>query len=352
MTVGAVMLGVSGLELNGDDVRRLKVGGVILFSRNYESPEQLSALTGAIRAIRTPTLLIAVDHEGGRVQRFRDGFTALPPMRALGRLWDDSPPRAKEAARRTGYVLGAELRAHGVDFSFTPVLDIDFGHSRVIGDRAFHRDPQVIADLAHALQRGLHEAGTGTVGKHFPGHGHVVADSHVAVPADDRDLVELELADLLPFQRMTDYGMTGIMPAHVIYPKVDSVPAGYSHIWLQDILRIQLGFEGAVFSDDLCMEGAKTAGGIVARARMALTAGCDMVLICNSPEGADEILATLHWEMPPVSVARLTRMRGAPRAPSREALARRSEYQAALQSLMAMGVDQFALGSDPTIAHG
>ena len=216
-----------------------------------------------------------MDHEGGRVQRFRDGFTRLPPMRLLGKLWDSDPRRAQEAARQVGFVLAAELRAHGVDFSFTPVLDVDFGESGVIGDRAFHRDPQGIAELAHALQSGMREAGMATVGKHFPGHGFVKADSHTEVPVDERDYEDIEMVDLLPFRRMTDYGMAAVMPAHVIYPRVDHKPAGFSRVWLQDILRGRLAFEGVIFSDDLSMEGASTQGGIVDRGVSALEAGCD-----------------------------------------------------------------------------
>lgn len=357
MTIGAVMLDVAGTALTAEDERRLVhplVGGVILFTRNYESPEQLIRLTEAIHAIKTPPLLIAVDHEGGRVQRFRDGFTRLPPMRLLGKLWDSDPRRAQEAARQVGFVLAAELRAHGVDFSFTPVLDVDFGESGVIGDRAFHRDPQGIAELAHALQSGMREAGMATVGKHFPGHGFVKADSHTEVPVDERDYEDIEMVDLLPFRRMTDYGMAAVMPAHVIYPRVDHKPAGFSRVWLQDILRGRLAFEGVIFSDDLSMEGASTQGGIVDRGVSALEAGCDMVLVCNSPAAADELLAGLRWTTPPSSVVRLTRMRGAPHPTPMPVLQVSEQYRNALA-----GIGQFhdrqaqlALGPDPTAPRG
>lgn len=357
MTMGAVMLGIPGSELSDEDIRRLEnplVGGVLLFTRNYRSPAQLTVLTQAIRAIKSPPLLIAADHEGGRVQRFRDGFTVLPPMRTLGRLWDQAPREARDVARQVGYVLGAELRAHGVDFSFTPVLDIDFGISKVIGDRAFHRSPQTTTELAHALLQGLHEAGMATVGKHFPGHGFAEADSHTDIPVDDRELADIELTDLVPFRQMTDYGLTAVMPAHVIYSKVDKEPAGYSKIWLQDILRGRLGFEGAIFSDELLMEGARSAGSIVQRAQAALSAGCDMVLVCNKPLEMDELLAGLRWVTPPISAVRLARMRGGTQPLDRAELERSTSYQAAVHSLATLMSEsgELALGPDPTVPSG
>jgi beta-N-acetylhexosaminidase len=286
------------------------VGGVILFARNYESPTQLTALTASIHALRSPPLLIAVDHEGGRVQRFRDGFTKIPAMRELGKVWDEHPKRAKHLAEQVGYVLASELRACGVDFSFTPVLDVDYGASSVIGDRAFHAEPQAIAELAHSLLIGLKQGGMPTVGKHFPGHGFVSADSHLEIPLDERSYTDIELCDLIPFRQMVNFGLTAVMPAHVIYPKVDPHPAGFSKVWLKDILRGELGFEGCIFSDDLSMEGATVAGGIVQRAEAALHAGCDMVLVCNKPDSADELLAGLRWEMPATGKARLAQMHG------------------------------------------
>ena len=332
VTLGPVMVDITGTQLEADDRCRLShpmVGGVILFTRNFQSPAQLLELTAAIRALRTLPLLIAVDHEGGRVQRFRDGFAQLPPMRELGREWDIDPARATKLARQVGYVLAAELRAHGVDFSFTPVLDVDFGESSIIGDRAFHRDPQAIAELACALQDGMREAGMGTVGKHFPGHGYVRADSHTTVPVDERDLIDIERTDLLPFRRMIDAGMAAVMPAHVIYPQVDAKPAGFSRLWLQDILRERLGFVGAILSDDLSMEGACSEGNIVARAIASLEAGCDMVLVCNDPGAADELLHGLQWVIQPASVARLTRMRGEPDAPTLQQLRNAANYRSA-----------------------
>ncbi len=340
MGIGPVMLDVAGKTLTAEDEARLRhplVGGVILFARNYESPRQLAELTAAIRAVRTPPLLIAVDHEGGRVQRFRDGFTRIPPMRELGKIWDAHPKKARHLAEQAGWVLASELRAHGVDFSFTPVLDVDYGASSVIGDRAFHSDPQAIAELAHSLLQGMKKAGMATVGKHFPGHGFVKADSHLEIPVDERDYADIELCDLVPFRQMVHYGLAAVMPAHVIYPKVDAKPAGFSRRWLKDILRGELGFEGCIFSDDLSMEGATVAGGIVQRAEAALQAGADMVLVCNKPQSADELLAGLKWEMPATSKARLAHMRGHGHAQTMVQLHESGDYIKALHEVAGIG---------------
>ncbi|GAB4122397.1 MAG: beta-N-acetylhexosaminidase [Sideroxydans sp.] len=341
MGIGPVMLDVAGTTLTPEDEARLKhplTGGVILFARNYESPAQLAELTAAIHALRTPPLLIAVDHEGGRVQRFREGFTRIPPMRELGKLWDTQPKRAKALAQEVGFVLGAELRACGVDFSFTPVLDVDYGASSVIGDRAFHAEPQAIAELAHGLLLGLKQAGMPTVGKHFPGHGFVCADSHLDIPVDERSYTDIELCDLIPFRQMIGFGLTAVMPAHVIYPKVDPRPAGFSKVWLQDILRGELGFDGCIFSDDLSMEGATVAGGIVERAEAALQAGCDMVLVCNRPDSADALLAGLKWEMNAASRARLAQMRGHAHPRSSAELHEDADFLKALHDISQVGV--------------
>jgi len=309
LPLGVVIADVAGKALTDDDRKRLshpQIGGVILFTRNYESVEQLCALCAEIRALRSPELIIAVDHEGGRVQRFRNGFTAIPPMRKLGVLWDQDEEAAMKAARECGYVLASELTACGVSLSFTPVLDVDFGESGVIGDRAFHRDPQAIAALAAALQRGLGEGGLATCGKHFPGHGYVRADSHLEVPVDERSYEEIAATDMAPYPPLIAAGLASVMPAHVIYPKVDDKPAGFSPRWINDILRGEYRFNGLVFSDDLSMEGAKVAGSVTERAQAALNAGCDMVLVCNDLPAADELLAGLGaLNTPPVNPARV-----------------------------------------------
>jgi len=310
-TPGPVMLDVVGKTLNRDDRRRLAhptTGGVILFARHYESRAQLVALTDAIRAIR-PDLLIAVDHEGGRVQRFRtDGFTVLPSMGKLGALWDRDVLQATKVATAVGYVLAAELRACGIDMSFTPVLDLDYGHSQVIGDRAFHRDPRVVAMLAKSLNHGLVLAGMSNCGKHFPGHGFAQADSHVAMPVDERSLDEILREDVAPYDWL-GLSLGAVLPAHVVYPKIDAKPAGFSRIWLQDILRGKLGFEGAIFSDDLSMEAARQGGTLTEAASAALEAGCDMVLICNQPHEAEKVLDELRVKPSKESRRRLKRMR-------------------------------------------
>lgn len=291
---GPVMVDVAGTALTDEERTRLSdplVGGVILFARNFSGSEQLVALTGEIRALRDPALIIAVDHEGGRVQRFRtDGFTRLPAMRTLGLMWDHDHVQGLSAARSTGHVLAAELLAHGVDLSFTPVLDLDYGVSRAIGNRAFHRDPAVVASLAQALMAGMAEAGMGCVGKHFPGHGFVEADSHHDVPVDERDFDTVWREDIAPYRHRLGRQLSGVMPAHVIYPKVAPEPAGFSPFWLRDVLRTRIGFEGVIFSDDLNMEGAAVAGDILGRAKAAHAAGCDMLLVCNRPDLADDLL--------------------------------------------------------------
>jgi beta-N-acetylhexosaminidase len=341
MTLGPIMLDIEGTKLTAADKRKLlhpAVGGVILFTRNYSSLAQLTQLTAEIRALRTPPLLIAVDHEGGRVQRFRTDFTRLPPMRELGRIWDEHPAEARRLARQTGYVLAAELRAAGVDFSFTPVLDMDYGASCVIEDRAFHRQPEVIADLAHSLMSGLKSGGMNAVGKHFPGHGGIRADSHFEVPVDRRAYSAIEMNDMVPFRKMINLGLIGIMPAHVIYPEVDSNPAGFSEVWLKKILRGELGFEGCIFSDDLNMEGAAVAGDVLKRAESALRAGCDMALICNNPEGADTLLAELRWDIPALSLVRLARMHGHPHPESIVQLHENSKFVKAVKDIAGIGM--------------
>jgi len=308
---GPAVIDVIGTMLTDADRDRLRhpaAGGVILFSRNYESPEQLSVLTEEIEKLRDPALPICVDHEGGRVQRFRQGFSAIPAMRELGRLWDRDRPAARAAARAAAYIIGAELAAHGVDFSFAPVLDLDYGGSSVIGDRALHFDPTAVGALGAGIVQGFADAGMAAVGKHFPGHGYAEADSHVAVPRDERKFPEILKKDLVPFRMTIEAGLAAVMPAHVIYAQVDPEPAGYSKYWLQEVLRGKLGFDGLIFSDDLSMEGASTAGGIPERAHAALSAGCDMVLLCNDPQGQELLLQSLG-DTALVKPQRLERMR-------------------------------------------
>jgi len=317
-----VLLDITGPSLTAADRRRLKhplVGGMIHFARHWVDRRHLTALNAEIKSIR-PDILICVDHEGGRVQRFcTDGFTHLPPMRVLGELWMKDAMTAVDAATATGHVLASELRACGLDLSFTPVLDLDFGASSVIGDRAFHRDPRVVALLAKSLMHGLLRAGMGNCGKHFPGHGFVKADSHVAVPVDKRNLKAILADDARPYEWLST-ALTAVMPAHVVYTKVDSRPAGFSERWLKEILRGQMGFTGAVFSDDLSMEGARQLeGGTLTYAEaagLALNAGCDMVLLCNQSlvdggraiddllDGLQQSAADDHWHPDPDSEQR------------------------------------------------
>lgn len=334
---GPLMVDVAGHTLTLNEKKRLLhplVGGVILFARNFESRAQLSALTRSIHRLRAPQLLIAVDHEGGRVQRFRsDGFAVLPTMRSLGERWMQDPLQAMRMATEVGYVLGAELRACDVDLSFTPVLDLDYGVSSVIGDRSFHSDPRVVAMLARALAQGLGLAGMAACGKHFPGHGAVRADSHHAVPRDPRALKRILQEDAAPYQWLGDQVIASVMPAHVIYSKVDSKPAGFSAKWIQDILRKKLRYDGVVFSDDLTMEAAAVAGDILARAEAALQAGCDMALVCNRPDLADELLVRLSHQSDVASLARITRLMPATQAPGWQALQQQPAYRKALESV-------------------
>lgn len=305
---GPVMCDVAGFELTEAERERLRhprVGGVILFARNFDNPDQLARLCADIHALRRPALVIAVDHEGGRVQRFHRGFTRLPAMRKLGEMHARSPRDAVLSAQDVGYVLAAELLAYGIDLSFAPVLDLDFGHSRVVGDRAFHRDPHVTALLAHAVASGMREAGMGCVGKHFPGHGYAEADSHIEMPVDTREFDAIWAEDIAPYRSELRQILSGVMPAHVVYSRIDPAPAGFSRFWLQDTLRGRLGFDGVIFSDDLTMEGATLAGDIVARADAAWSAGCDMVLVCNRPVLADELLARWQPAPRPESAARV-----------------------------------------------
>ena len=313
MTLGPLMVDLVGLELSDVEREILKhplVGGVILFSRNYESPEQVTALTESIRSLRDPHLLISVDHEGGRVQRFRKGFTRLPPIGALGKHYMQHPQQTLERAEKTGWLMAAELRAVGVDFSFAPVLDLDYGISDIIGDRSFHRDPEAVSAMAHAYIQGMKRAWMPAVGKHFPGHGAVEVDSHLGLPVDNRHFEDMWQADMLPFRQLCQADLSGIMPAHIVYEQSDDLPAGFSPFWIKEVLRDRLAFEGAVLSDDLSMEGAAIIGDPLARAEAALDAGCDMVLVCNKPESAVQVIDGLKMKADPLRHMRLVRLHG------------------------------------------
>ena len=299
MNNGFIMLDLEGLEATSEELELVvnpKVCGIILFARNYHSFDQLAALTATLRRLK-PELLIAVDQEGGRVQRFKEPFTRIPPMRVLGDCFRRAPVQALQAARSCGWLLASELLSAGVDFSFTPVLDLDTGSSSVIGDRAFDEDDEVVTQLASCLIDGMHEAGMATVGKHFPGHGFVAADSHLELPVDSRDLASLKQSDMKPFQHLVSK-LDAIMPAHILYSAVDSVPAGISKIWLKEILRTELGYEGLIISDDLSMEGVAGSGDYQTRGKLALEAGCNMLLACNNRAGAIELL---QLDAPPSS---------------------------------------------------
>ncbi len=313
MSLGPVMLDLEGTTLTQEERQLLRhpaVGGVILFSRNYSSPEQLTALCNEIHAQRTPHLLIAVDHEGGRVQRFREGFTHLPPAAFYGEAFAQSQSRGLKLAELGGWLMSSELRTCGVDFSFAPVLDLGHPISKVIGDRAFSTDPEVVYRLAHAWMSGSHNAGMAVVGKHFPGHGGVEGDSHTELPVDERRFEDIEIEDLRPFEQMIHSGMEAVMPAHVIYSRIDKDLAGFSRFWLQNILRDRLGFQGIIFSDDLNMAAADAAGSYAKRAEAALSAGCDMVLVCNNRPAAMEVVERLKAYDDPATHVRLVRMHG------------------------------------------
>ncbi len=310
--LGPLMVDVAGTSLSAEDAEILAhplVGAVLLFTRNYQDPAQLSALTAAIRAVRSPQLLIAVDHEGGRVQRFRDGFTRLPAARSLGRRFDAQRHQGLELTRAVAWLMASELRAVGIDFSFAPCVDLDHGASEIIGDRAFHREPETVAALAAAYVLGMRDAGMAAIAKHFPGHGAVVADSHVALPVDRRDFADLE-GDMHPYRLLIDNHLAGVMAAHVVYSAIDSLPASLSHRWITGVLRGDLKFHGCVFADDLSMAGAVAFGDVVERSRLAHAAGCDMLPICNDRAAVVTVLDRFRpLDSTPASQARLVRMR-------------------------------------------
>lgn len=335
MSLGPVMLDVEGTALSPADRDLLTepaVGGVILFSRNYESPRQIAELIAEIRNLRSPALLVAVDHEGGRVQRFRDGFTAIPPMQKLGHEYDQDPDRARHLARTVGWLVGSELRSVGIDLGFAPCVDLDWGVSEIIGDRSFHRQPDVVAILAAAYARGLQSAGMAAVAKHFPGHGAVVADSHLKLPIDRRDYGNI-LDDMRPYERMVENNIVaGVMLAHVVYKNVDEMPAGFSKYWIEEELRRRIGFGGAVFCDDLSMKATVPYGGMVRRSNRALQAGCDMILICNDRPAAEEAVEALRDYSNPLSLVRLARLRGMGKS-LRETLLSSDAWQQATREL-------------------
>ncbi len=325
MPLGPVMIDLVGHAISSQERAWLAnplVGGVILFTRNYESLDQLERLVEDIHSSgeRVTPLLVAIDHEGGRVQRFRDGFTRLPAAADIGAIYRDDRKRGCRLAEQAGWVMASELRAVGIDFSFAPVLDIDYGVSGVIGDRAFYDSADGVATLASHYVAGMKQAGMSSVGKHFPGHGAVEVDSHLALPVDKRPFVDIEMADLIPFERLIANGLVGIMPAHILYSQIDQELAGFSSFWLQQVLRGQLQFQGVIFSDDLSMGGATGAGkiNITQRASMALDAGCDMVLVCNDPSAIATLLDELSYEADPVHAIRLARLHGRHRTSLRE----------------------------------
>jgi len=321
LPIGPIMLDVAGLTLTQAEKEKINhpnTGAVILFSRNYQNPEQVTELINAIRAARNGDILIAVDQEGGRVQRFQQGFTRLPPA--------SSYAQSPELAEPAGWLMAAELLAVGVDFSFAPVLDIDCGVSEIIGNRSFSTDPALATRLSSLFRKGMNEAGMAATGKHFPGHGAVALDSHLTLPIDERDMNSIRTKDLIPFKQLIAEGLEGIMPAHVVYPKIAPNPAGFSPFWIQQILRKELNFNGTVFSDDLSMEGAASVGDFPERARLAQHAGCDMILVCNNPTAAEQVLDALPINHDPVRAQRLSRMQGNPQM-NREQLMQSEKWQ-------------------------
>jgi beta-N-acetylhexosaminidase len=328
------MIDLEGTAVSAEERELLRhplVGGVILFSRNYTDPAQLSELVRVIHAERSPPLIVAVDQEGGRVQRFREGFTRLPALRRIGQLYDQDPEAGLTLARHHGWLMAAELISHGVDFSFAPCVDLDYGLSEVIGDRAFHARASVVSQLAIAYSHGMRDAGMSATAKHFPGHGAVVADSHHSLPVDRRELVDLD-QELMPYRRLIDNGLPAIMVAHVQFPAVDARPASLSQRWVSGVLRGAMNFQGAIFADDLSMGGAAGFGDITARAEQALAAGCDVLPVCNDRPSVRQLLRELKRAPDAAAGLRQVRMR-ARRSGSRTALAASSEWQRCLESI-------------------
>jgi beta-N-acetylhexosaminidase len=342
MTLGPVMVDLGGIALEPEERDMLahpQVGSVILFGRNYESPAQLARLVAEVHAIRSPSLLVAVDQEGGRVQRFRDGFTRLPPLREIGRRYSSDRATGLGLARELGWLMAAELRAVGVDLSFAPCVDLDYGVSSVIGDRALHADAGAVGELAVAYMLGMRDAGMAATAKHFPGHGAVVADSHVALPVDRREWPDVQ-ADFAPYRRLIANGLPSVMVAHVVFPAVDALPASLSGRWVREVLRGDLGFAGAVFADDLSMAGAAAFGDIVARAGRARDAGCDVLPVCNDREAAIALLDAMRVAPDPVSQMRLARLHGRDAGP--DPVERDARWQGAVAAARSL-VDRPAL---------
>ena len=342
MSLGPLMVDIEGKALTDEDREVLAhplVGGVILFTRNFETIEQLDGLLAEIHALRKPRLLVAVDHEGGRVQRFREGFTTLPPARAYGKAFDKEAKRGVELAELGGWLMAAECLGLGIDISFAPVLDLDFGVSSIIGDRAFHESIDGVSRLATAWMHGMRRAGMAATGKHFPGHGGVAPDSHLELPEDPRALVDLRQLDMLPFRRLIENNLAAVMMAHVVYPQVDALPASFSSRWIRDELRAGMNFKGAVFCDDLSMEGAAGIGDYAERARVAMDAGCDMLPVCNNRAGVVQILERLQAPEDPTLHIRLARLHGRPDYTFTE-LQQQPEWRQARDRLRALDEDE------------
>ncbi|HUA88180.1 MAG TPA: beta-N-acetylhexosaminidase [Steroidobacteraceae bacterium] len=335
MSLGPLMIDLEGTSLTAEERELLAhplVGGVILFARNYADPAQLAQLAAAIHAVRSPPLIVAVDQEGGRVQRFREGFSRLPPARRIGKEFDLDPKAGLQLARALGWLMAAELRARGVDLSFAPCVDLDYGVNEAIGDRAFHADPDAVAQLASAWMHGMRDAGMAATAKHFPGHGAVVADSHLALPVDRRPLVDLG-PELTPYRRLIANGLPAVMVAHIQFPAMDQAPASLSRYWIRDVLRGELGFQGVVFADDLSMKGAAAWGDVVSRSRQALGAGCDMLPVCNHRPSVIELLDKLDCDPQPTSSLRLVRLHGRGGAPAPAELERLPQWAQARELL-------------------
>ena len=335
MSLGPLMIDLEGTSLTAEERELLAhplVGGVILFARNYADPAQLAQLAAAIHAVRSPPLIVAVDQEGGRVQRFREGFSRLPPARRIGKEFDLDPKAGLQLARTLGWLMAAELRARGVDLSFAPCVDLDYGVNEAIGDRAFHADPGAVAQLASAWMHGMRDAGMAATAKHFPGHGAVVADSHLALPVDRRPRVDLG-PELTPYRRLIANGLPAVMVAHIQFPAMDQAPASLSRYWIRDVLRGELGFQGVVFADDLSMKGAAAWGDVVSRSRQALGAGCDMLPVCNHRPSVIELLDKLDCDPQPTSSLRLVRLHGRGGAPAPAELERLPQWAQARELL-------------------